>query len=695
MTDRGHATDRIEYLRSKLGLVPQSPGVYIHKDEGGKILYVGKARNLQNRLRSYFNGLERHAPKTRALVSRIADFEVMVVDNENESLLLENNLIKHNKPPYNILLRDDKTYPYLRLDLAEAWPRLLHTRRRRNDGALYFGPYASGAELYKVLGVVNRFFPLIKCPPSVFRTVSRPCNYYDIKRCLGPCKVDVDRAHYMAHVDSVVAVLRGKTRDVVERLRKEMLAAAEASDFERAATVRDQIRALEGLSDKRAVSLQPGFDADVTCVWVHAEKVSFYTALMRDGKLVGGESHVVDSAVEVPDDSHEARETGDARSAEHASRAEMLGQFLGQFYSRREVPDLVCLPDAKGLFSPDEVKAMEHFLGEMRKQRQGGEAGIDTGRVRVVLGREMPDARKTGAKGEALRLLREGYEGLLETCEENARNRLLENIQLDEKSQAMLTGLQDFLGLEKLPSWLECYDISTFQGADTVASGVVFRDGKPRKDEYRRYIIKEVSHQDDFASLREVMRRRFKEERRNEVPDVLFVDGGEPQVREVGYVLKSLGLDHVCLFGIAKSRTERGFQQTAVKASSERIVIPVHENGLLRPEAHPQTRVLQPGSPEFRLVTQLRDEAHRFAITFHRSRRDKSTKKSILQTIKGLGPKGRRALLDAFGSPAAIGAASVDELVAKAGLKRNVAEAVILALAGRKAASLAHQETRE
>ncbi|MCA2959139.1 MAG: excinuclease ABC subunit UvrC [Silvanigrellales bacterium] len=663
-------------MRSKLGLVPQSPGVYIHKDDQGKILYVGKARNLQNRLRSYFTGLERHAPKTRALVSKITDFEVMVVGNENESLLLENNLIKHNKPPYNILLRDDKTYPYLKLDLADPWPRLVHTRRRRNDGALYFGPYASSAELQKVLGVIQRFFPLVKCPPSQFRTVTRPCNYYDIKRCLGPCKLPVERATYLEHVDKVVAILRGRTREVIERLRKEMSVAAEVTEFEKAAALRDQIRALENLSDKRAVSLQPGFHADVTCVYMHAEKVSFYTSIVRDGKLVGGENHVVDATVEVPDDGNDVRESGDARSASHISRAEMLSQYLGQFYSRREVPDHVCLPDARGLFSPEEIGALEHFFGEMKKQRGGGDAS----RTRLHAGRELPDARASGSKGEALRILRDGYEGLLETCEENARNRLLENIRIDEKSQAMLTGLQKFLGLEKLPSWLECYDISTFQGAETVASGVVFREGKPSKSEYRRYIVKEVLKQDDFASLREVIRRRFKEERRHETPDVLFVDGGEPQVREVGYVLQSLGLDNVCLFGIAKSRTESAFRQTAVKASSERVVIPMRENGLLRPEAQPQTRILTPGSPEFRLVTQLRDEAHRFAITFHRSRRDKTSQKSILQTIKGLGPKGRRALIDAFGSVSGVRAATPEDLVAKAGLKASVAEAVLAAL---------------
>lgn len=675
MTDRGQPSERIDLLRSKLGLVPQSPGVYIHKDDQGKILYVGKARNLQNRLRSYFTGLERHTPKTRALVAKIRDFEVMVVSNENESLLLENNLIKHNKPPYNILLRDDKTYPYLKVDVADPWPRLVQTRRRRNDGALYFGPYASGAELQKVMGVVQRFFPLVKCSPSQFRTVSRPCNYYDIKRCLGPCKLPVERAVYMEHVDKVVAILRGRTREVIERLRKEMMAAAEGTEFEKAAVLRDQMRALENLSDVRAVSLQPGFHADVTCVFLHSEKVSFYTAIVRDGKLVGGESHVVDSTIEVleePSLSLEESPQGEERSGQTLLRAEMLEQYLGQFYSQREVPDHVCLPQAKGLFAPEDVGALEHFLAEMKKQRGGG----DHLRTRVQLGRELPGARASGAKGEALRILRDGYEGLLETCEENARNRLLENIRLDEKAQTMLTALQKFLSLETLPSWLECYDISTFQGVETVASGVVFREGRPSKKEYRRYIVKEVLKQDDFASLREVIRRRFKDERRIEIPDVLFVDGGEPQVREVGYVLQSLGLASVFLVGIAKSRTESAFRQKTVKASSERVVFPARENGLLRPDLPPQTRILTPGSPEFRLVTQLRDEAHRVAIFFHRSRRDKSSKKSILQTVKGLGPRGRRALLDAFGSVSGVRAATVEELISKAGLKTKVAMAV-------------------
>jgi excinuclease ABC subunit C len=657
-TPSSQPRERLERLRSKLALVPQSPGVYIHKSDDGKILYVGKARNLQGRLRSYFTGLERHTPKTRALVSRIEDFEVIKVDNENESLLLENNLIKHNKPPYNILLRDDKTYPYLKMDLNEPWPKLMQTRRRKNDGALYFGPYASGGDLHKVMSVVQRFFPLVKCTQAVFKTVTRPCNYYDIRRCLGPCHLPVDRAEYMEHVNRVVDVLRGKSRAVVEKMKGEIQLAADRMDFEKAALLRDQIRALENLSEKQSVALQPGLNADIICTYAHAERMAFYVALVRDGKLIGGESHVVSISVEL------LEEEG------FSSKGTTFSQFLGQFYSTREVPDFVCFPEAKKEFSDADRPAMENFLKEMKKQRSGGGAGSVVLRVTE----ELPDL--SGAKGETLKALKVSYANLLKSCHENAKNRLLEKAQIDEKSQAMLSGLQKFLHLEKLPAWIECYDISTFQGSQTVASGVVFRDGKPSRRDYRKYIIKEVIQQDDFASLREVTRRRFKEEFRGDIPDVFLVDGGEPQVREVAYVLKSLGLDHVPLFGIAKSRTEKSFQSTTVRATQERIVIPAREAGLLRPDLTPQTQFLEQGSPEYRLVTQARDEAHRVAITFHRERRGKAGKKSILQTIKGLGPKARRKIIEEYGSAIALKQVTVEDIVIRTGIK----PAVVLAL---------------
>ena len=666
--EAGTSRDRLDLLRSKLALVPQSPGVYIHKDAQSKILYVGKAKNLQSRLRSYFTGLDRHTPKTRALVSRIHDFEVMMVDNENESLILENNLIKHNKPPYNILLRDDKTYPYLKMTTEEKWPRLVQTRRRKNDSALYFGPYTSGGELYGVLSVINRFFPLVKCTPNVFRTVTRPCNYYDIKRCLGPCKLPVDPAEYQKVLDNVIGILRGKTNEVVAKLKAEMQADAAATLFERAGQLRDQIKALENLSGQQSVVLQPGLDIDIVCSFWHTEQVSFYVALLRDGKLVGGESHIIKRLVDEVEDAT-------AEERERMAHQNTLSAFLCQFYGRREIPRMICVPEGDEFLSTPTKESVEGFISGIKKNKLED----STARVQFLWNQKLPLEKEH--KGKQEKLLRESFVGLCRTTCDNARNRMQEELRVEEKNQSLMLGLQSILKLDRMPAWIECYDISTFQGAETVASGVVFKDGKPSKADYRKYIIKGVVGQDDFASLREVMRRRFKEERRTQIPDVLLVDGGEPQVREVGWTLKSMGLDGITFVGIAKSRTTRDFRSSQVASSQERLVIPARVNGELKPDLTPETRFLAQSSPEFRLVTQLRDEAHRFAITFHRSRRDKVTVKSVLQTISGLGPKRRKKLMDVFPSFTEMRAASAEDIASKANLPLALANKIKESLA--------------
>jgi excinuclease ABC subunit C len=651
---------RLERLRQKLAAVPQLPGVYIHKAPDGKILYVGKAKNLQSRLRSYFTGLERHSPKTRALVAKIEDFDIIVVDNENESLLLENNLIKHNKPPYNILLRDDKTYPYLKINLQEPWPRLLKTRRRKNDGALYFGPYTNGGQLHNLLSVINRFFPLVKCPPSIFNTVERPCNYYSIKQCLGPCKLAVERRDYLKIAEAVVAILRGRTLDVVRELKKEMADSAAKLMYEKAAGLRDQVRALEGLGEQQSVTFAPGMDVDVIGSYWHSDLACFHVAIVRDGKLVSGENIVLKIGIDDVEGAESACEK------ENANRERVIVTFLCQYYSRREIPPAVCIPCADKIVPAQRFDAVKWFLNDTSASRVS--QGLESVSLKAVY-ENADKAIKELLGVKCHKELKESFYSLCNLCDENARNRFQEDLQMDEKSRTMVVGLQTFLQLEKLPVWIECFDISTFQGAETVASQVVFKDGKPSKSDYRKYIVKDVVGQDDFASLREVMRRRFKEERRTEIPDLLLIDGGEPQVREVGRMLKSLGLDPVAFVGIAKSRTARDFTSSAVSASSERLVVPIRdESGELLPDKEPRTFLLRPGSAEFRLVTQLRDEAHRFAITFHRKRRDKSSTRSILTSIKGLGPKRRKKLLETFASVADIAAASAAEIAKAAGI---------------------------
>lgn len=664
------AQARLERLRTKVSKSPTGPGVYLHKDAGGKILYVGKAKNLQARLRTYFTSIDQHPPKTKALVSKVHDFDVIVVQHENESLLLENNLIKHHMPPLNVLLRDDKTYPYLRLDLREDWPRLVKTRRRKEDGALYFGPYPNGGQLAQLLGVVNRYFPLVKCPPTVFRTVTRPCNFYHIKRCLGPCKLAVDKALYKDLVDNVVSILQGRTRKVTERLDAEMRAAAEALDFEKAARLRDQVNALQGLSETQGVTIDPRVQADVATFHWDGTSFAAHVATVRDGKWIAGESFILRRGVEEPAEGE--GNDGAAVDPETRARAEAALSFLGQFYQRRLAPPALLLPEPGVFLGEAQRAAFQDYLRAVAKQQELPHAdGIQLHLSADLLQRNI-------AKRGAAANLKEELSSIVKMAQDNARNRFQEHLQLDEDAQARLLGLQKLLDLPALPKWIECYDISTFQGAQTVASQVVFKDGRASKADYRKYIIRDVSGKaDDFASLREVMRRRFKPEARASLPDLVIVDGGEPQVREVGYTLLSLGLGQQALAGIAKSRTKRDFRAQEVAQSEERLVVPQrNEDGSLDPASPPFTKPLRRGSPEFRLMTQLRDEAHRFAITFHRQRRGKASVKSVLGEIPGLGPKRRQQITKAFANLKELAALDVESIASRAGISSKLAASV-------------------
>jgi flagellum-specific peptidoglycan hydrolase FlgJ len=417
------------------------------------------------------------------------------------------------------------------------------------------------------------------------------------------------------------------------------------------------------------VAFQPGFSADVISYFVEGEKVSIFVNILRDGKAIGAESHILNTSALVLDQ--------ECLQTEGQMIGETLEAYLGQFYATHEIPDFVCVPLSKPIADLREGKALEEvqfYLESLKKIKNTDPLA----KVSFVASSDFPSTKEH--KGEVKKILKESYKLLLETGFENAKNRLLEKLTIDEKSQSELSQLQQFLGVPKLPTWLECYDISTFQGSQNVASGVVFRNGKPEKKEYRKYAIQEVEGQDDFASLREVTRRRFKEERKLEVPDVFLVDGGEPQVREVAYVLKSLGLDHVPLFGIAKSRTQSSYQSVSVKQSQERVLFPYRENGLLCPDRPPRTEFLEVGSAPYRLLTQIRDEAHRFAITFHRSKRDKQTKGSLLNEIRGVGAKTRKILLLAFGSVSALRLAHEDEIHEKTQLGKALIKKIKKAL---------------
>jgi excinuclease ABC subunit C len=659
--------ERLHELRKKLATVPETPGVYIHRDSRQKVLYVGKAVNLQARLRSYFFGLERHSIKTRALVSKVFDFEFILTGNEHESLVLENNLIKHHRPAYNILLRDDKTYPYLRFDLREPWPRLIQTRRRRNDGATYFGPYTAVGQMRTVVSLIERFFPLVRCSPTVFRTAKRPCTYYHLKRCPGPCTLPVDRSDYMLNVQSAIDILNGKRGELVERLTAEMAVAAEAMRFEKAALLRDQIRALQGFRDQhQSVSLGAVVDIDVIGSHWQKDAVCFFVAKMRGGTLIGG-NHFVLSA---PVDDYESLDgtTLAPPEIEAKLRGNLLESFLCQYYLRESPPPVLLVEPVRSLFARKRCELVERFLEKIND-------------ARVSLVTTPSDAAKLmGVSVGERRAVTRQLAALERTSGANATERFHDAMRADEQTREGLASLQALLHLSELPVWIECFDISNFQGSETVASQVVFRNGRASRGDYRLYRIKEVEGQDDFRSLREVVRRRFKEERRHSVPDILLIDGGEPQIREVGYLLQSIGLDTINLVGIAKARTERDFSASHIQVSQERLVVPVRRDGKIAPELEPEVVVLRPGTAEFRLVTGARDEAHRFAITLHRKRRDRVKRMSLLHRIDGLGPKRRRQLLEAFQNIDLIKAATAAEIHQKSGLPLSLAEKVLAAL---------------
>lgn len=568
--------------------MPDKPGIYLHKNAKNEIIYVGKAKNLQNRIRSYFS-LQGQTHKTHALIDQIEDFDVIVTNNEYESIVAENNLIKHHKPRYNVLLKDSKTYPYLRIHLKDPWPQLTLTRRKKQDGAIYFGPYPNGGELDKILNVIQKFFPLVRCSKHTFKTIARPCNYHLIQQCLAPCHLKVDHAEYMKIVNNVLSLLRGKTKDVIAQIKADMVTASQNQNFEKAAKLRDSIYALESITTKQYVDLNTSTNLDCIAYLFIKNSFVFYVGYVRNGVFVGADSYVN----ELPENT--------------TSLDDILTSLLLQFYDTHEAPEhLFCLDT--GHLVKDEIKQNIHrFI--LEKYQTTCMLYTDA----AVLFKDLK-IKKDNQKQLTL---------FFNLVADNAKYKLEEKVKIDSSGTEKMADVQKLLNLSKLPQWIECYDISTFQGTATVGSRIVFKNGQPFKSMYRKYIIRDVTGKtDDFSGLKEVLRRRFKIKSNDEI-DILMVDGGTPQVREVAYLFKSLGLDHVFLVGIAKQRTLSDFKGSTVQTSQERLVIPARdEHNALLPAEPPHVIELDPHSKAFQLLVSARDEAHRFAITFHRKRRD-------------------------------------------------------------------------
>jgi len=575
------------------------------KDSRGTILYVGKAVNLRSRVRSYFRDDKNHSGKVRAMVRQIVDLETISTDTEVEALVLENTLIKRHRPYFNILLKDDKTYPYLKLTLNEPYPRLIVTRRRVSDGARYFGPYPDGGAMHATMRLIKQLFPLRQRPKPQFR--DRPCLNYAIGRCLAPCQGLVSREEYREVVRKVEAFLSGRHRELVRELEASMREASEALDFERAAALRDQIQAIGRLMEQQKVDADTDADQDVIGVAADDATVSVQVFQIREGRLTGRREHELDR--------------------EGSELSEVLGAFLGLFYSDAEtVPAEILLRE-----EPQEAELLAEWLTSKRGTK-----------VRI----------KVPQRGDKEKLLRMAETNAQQALE---RGRLARWAAIERGPQAALAELGEALNCPP-PRRIEGFDISHAQGSDTVASMVVFIDGKPAKDQYRKFKIRTVEGIDDFASMREVVTRRYRKLAEGdtegwEAPDAILIDGGKGQLNAAVAALDALGVD-LPIFGLAKQ--------------FEEIYLPGRKDGIQ----------LGDRSPARHLIQRLRDEAHRFAITFHRNLRGKRMTRSVLDEVPGLGEKRKTQLLKRLGSVEAMRGMAAEAIAEKGGIPLKVAQAV-------------------
>jgi len=613
-----HIWTQIETL--SVDTLPRKPGVYLMRDVTSAVIYVGKAVDLRSRVRSYFQPSAWENPKVRAIVSEVADLDFIVTDSELEALILEANLIKRHRPRYNVRLKDDKRYPYIKITWADPFPRVLVTRRMEQDGSRYFGPFTSASAVHQTLDLLRKSFPYLTCNREITGRDTRPCLYYDIRLCLGPCIGAVAQEEYRMMIRGLTRFLEGRSEEVIAGLEARMKVAADDWDFEQAASLRDQLQAVRCVVERQKIVSSVGTDQDVVAFAREEGDACVQVFFIRGGKLLGREYFVL-----------EGTQDEDER--------EVITAFLKQFYEEAAyIPPEVLLPERI-----EEALIIEQWL-----------------------------KRKRGAK-VTLRVPRRGQKrGLVALAAENAAETLTAlraQWQADaHKHEQALAELQEALGLPRPPVRIECYDISTTQGTEIVGSMVVFVHAVPRKSEYRRFIVRSVQGQDDYASMREVLQRRFRRWQMSasasplaggieggwaKLPDLLIVDGGRGQLGVVTEVLKEFDLlARVPVAALAKQREE-----IFLPGQGKPVLLPPRSQGLF-------------------LVQRVRDEAHRFAVTHHRIRRRRAGVASQLDSIPGVGPARRKALLKAFGSLDGIRAASVEQLAAVPGIPRAVAQAI-------------------
>ena len=611
-----------EKITSILATLPDKPGCYLMKDADGTIIYVGKAINLKNRVRSYFQQSSDHTYKTRQMVRKIRDIEWIVVASELEALILEMNLIKLHRPFYNVRLKDDKRYPYIKVHWADPFPKLSVTRNMVDDGSRYFGPYTSVWAVHQTLDILRKIFPYLTCAREITGKDERACLYYDIKLCSAPCIGAVNQEEYRQMIDDLCRFLEGRTDPIMTRLKEAMAQASENLNYEKAAIYRDQIEAIERVVERQKIISDERNDSDVIAMARSKGEACVQVFFIRSGKLIGREYFILEGT--------EAEEN-----------SEILEEFVKQYYSQAAyVPNKVMLPQ-----EIEEARIIKEWLNT----RRGGE------KVQLTIPKRGQDKE------------------LIEMAAENARE-TLKSLEIrwkadkDRQHQA-LAEIQSVLGMQEVPNRIECYDISNTQGTASVGSMVVFEQGVPAKKNYRRFNIRSVSKPDDFASMREVLKRRFTryvtEQQEKEkpgykpdlafslLPDLLIVDGGKGQLRQAIETIEEFDLqDQFTVVGLAKQEEE-----LFLPGKSDSVRLDDHSQG-------------------FYLIQRIRDEAHRFAITAHRNQRGKIGLASRLDAIPGVGPARRKELINRFGSIEGILAASVEEISQIKGVSKEIAQAI-------------------
>ena len=595
-----------ELLQEKLKLLPTNPGVYLMKNRQGQIIYVGKAINLKNRVRQYFQSSRNHSAKTLAMVSHIYNFETIITHNELEALILECNLIKKHHPKYNIMLRDDKTYPYLKITLNEKFPRLIISRRVIKDGSRYFGPYTNVGAMKETLKLLKKVFPLRTCK----NLGDRPCLEYHIKRCLAPCVNYITQKDYGEIVRNVCLFLEGKSETIEKQLTLKMQQSAEKLEFEQAGKLRDQLFAIKKVMEKQKILLDGG-DIDAIGVAKTDYGICVEVFFIRNGKMLGRNQFILDDGQNQNDKINETIE-------------DILIAFLKQYYDKAvDIPQEILIPQ-----EITEIELLQTWL-TMEKNVK----------TKIVI-------PKRGVKKDILIMAKENAEKYLHDHERKLKD-------IKARSIGAVYDLQKYLNLAKPPMRMECFDISHIQGSETVASMVVFQDGKPDKNSYRRFKINSTEGKpDDFKSMREVTTRRYSDLNIEEMPDLIIIDGGKGQLSSALEIIRGAGHYNVPVVGLAKQ-----FEYIFTENNPDPVILPRQSDALY-------------------LVQSIRDEAHRFAITYHRKLRTKRNKVSILDNIAGIGAKRRKSLFDHFETIQNIKKATIDELMQVPGISENIAKSI-------------------